>query len=75
MEVALRSEVDASASLEEALPLVASDALVEQPLLVSAVIEVVVDDRVTERRPSHGSLRERRDRIPQRRRTRLTSDS
>src|SRR5438132_3720917 len=56
------------ATLEEPLPLVAGDDLVEQPLLRAPVVEVVVDDLVAERRTCHRPRLQRRDGLAQRRR-------
>src|SRR5688572_14296206 len=54
------------ATLEEPLPLVARDGAVEQLLLGSRVVEVVVDHLVAERGPPHAGRLQRRDRLAER---------
>src|SRR4051812_27798538 len=60
-----------SATLEEALPLPAGDDLVEDALLGAPVVEVVLDDIVTEASARDRARVERGDRLAQRRREAL----
>src|SRR6478672_4884027 len=59
------------ATLEHLLALVARDGLVEQPLLGTPVVEVVVDDVVTEGGAADRARLELGDRLAQRRRKAL----
>src|ERR687885_1148379 len=54
------------ATLEQPLALVARHHLVEEPLLGARVVEVVVDDVVSERTPRDQASLERGDRLAQR---------
>src|ERR687891_2705220 len=54
------------ATLEHPLALVAGDHLVEEALLGTGVVEVMVDDVLAERGAGHRSALERVDRLPQR---------
>src|SRR5919198_1334185 len=53
-------------ALEEPLPLVAGHGLVEEPLLGTRVVQVVVDDLVAEGLPGERRALERLDRLPDR---------
>ena len=50
-------------SLEQPLPFLARDGLIEQPLFDSRVVQVVIDDLVAECRARHRPLLERVDRL------------
>src|ERR671933_142899 len=52
-------------TLEQPFPLVAGDDLVEQPLLGAPVVEVVVDDTVSERGAGNRAALELGDRLAQ----------
>src|SRR6266851_4709657 len=53
-------------TLEEPLPLIRRDDLVEQRLLGAGVVQVVVDHVLAERGARHLAFLQRRDRVPQR---------
>src|SRR5712672_3563019 len=59
------------ATLEHPLPLVGRHDLVIEPLLGARVIQIVIDDLVTEQRARHRSVLESRGRVAQRARETL----